>query len=467
MAKRRRKLPTYVIEALAGIAILLSVNHLWFSDNFGYLGVSPSPYWLVVIFVAMRYGELAGLVAGAMCAAALVLSTSYNTVATSEELWYHIPYQQWKLAGLFVVFGFLAGQERSRMEKVVITLREKFNRLKSEFEGLAMEALALNKVKTELEGRILGQADTVNTIYEVARRLTNLKVEEIYPAVPSLVKKVIGAQSCALYTWDGNGYMLISSDGARKWAGSLDTGCDIIKVVLRTRKAASVRDIIASEGMSWDEQKDPPMAAPLFFGQAKDSVSGIIIVHDIPFTRLNADSMNFLSIISDWISRSIENVYYSTHIQLEDIFDPETGLFRYDYGLRRLREEMLACSVRGCSTALMLIKIADLPGFAEGSRKENYQKVCAAIRNAVRSNDLVSLTESPETFMVVFPGADRKAAEAIKKRIISGLETALISPYEGRDDKLKFKIAAVFAGKGSSYLNETDALNDAKKVLAG
>ena len=109
----KSKVPIQIIETIAGIAILLLVNHLWVSDNFGYIGVSPNPYWIVVIFIALRYGDLSGMLAGILCSAALLLSTSYNVTTHTENVWYNIPYQQWKLAGLFVVFGFLAGQERS------------------------------------------------------------------------------------------------------------------------------------------------------------------------------------------------------------------------------------------------------------------------------------------------------------------------------------------------------------------
>lgn len=464
MAYKGSQRQHYFIEALAAIALLLLINQLWFSDNFGYLGVSPNPYWLVVIFIAFRYGGLAGMFAGLMCAVALLLSTIFNILHTTDRLWYQIPYKQWQLAGLFVFLGFLIGQERSRVDRIVDILKEKFNKLRNEFENLVMDNLALKKINTELEGRILGQTDTVSTIYEVAKSLTNVRIEEIYPSITSLVKRILGAEKCSIYVWEEGEYMLKNEIGKRS-EKTLSLDSDIVKLVLESKKIVTVKDVISDKGKRWEEGKDPPMIAPLFFGEAKDTASGLIIVEEIPFTKLNPDSINFLALMADWVSRSLDNIYTSSHIHLEDIYDKEMDLFRYDYGLRRLREEMLRTRVTGAATSLMLLKIKDFDSCPIDGKTNTCREVGLFLKDTMRASDTITQTEDPCIFMLVFPGADSAGVKAVRKRIMDSIKDSKIKPYKDAKRTVEVGTSLITVDEKSHYTNESDVVRDAKKNL--
>ena len=67
---------TYLLEILLGVAVIVFVNMLWFGANMGFVGWAISPYWLVGIFVAVRYSSFPGFVAGSFNGAALLLLLS-------------------------------------------------------------------------------------------------------------------------------------------------------------------------------------------------------------------------------------------------------------------------------------------------------------------------------------------------------------------------------------------------------
>ena len=194
----------YLLEILIGVSVILLINVMWFRDNMGFMGVSPNPYWLIVIFTAARYGSAQGLLAGISCAVVYLFSVSYNVLFAEGSTIQQLPYKEIQLAALFIFFGFLIGEERRRVNSMLEKRQKDHNRLKNEFANLAMENMANKNINLELEGRILGQADTVNTLYEIARSLASLKVDDLYASIVGVVNKVIGPERCSLYIWETN-----------------------------------------------------------------------------------------------------------------------------------------------------------------------------------------------------------------------------------------------------------------------
>ncbi|MDO9631726.1 MAG: diguanylate cyclase, partial [Humidesulfovibrio sp.] len=79
---------SYLVEALLGFALITAVNVMWFRANLGFVGVSPHPYWVVVLLLASRYGFLAGLFSGIVSATLAVgLSIIGREGTTIYELW--------------------------------------------------------------------------------------------------------------------------------------------------------------------------------------------------------------------------------------------------------------------------------------------------------------------------------------------------------------------------------------------
>jgi len=243
---------SYLLEILLGVAVILFINYMWFRPNMGFIGVSPSPYWIVVVFVAARYGSFPGFMAGLAASAALLISVSYNTALEDQLAFADIPSKQVQLSALFILIGFLLGEERSRANLTIKRGQEKYTKLRNEFEALAMEHLALKNVNTELQGRILGQTETVNTIYEAAKDLVSLKIDQLYPSVVRLTQKMMKADKCSLYVWEHDGYVLRGHAG---WNGQIEhrqdaiAKCDIVKKAVAENAVTTVKDVFKSDGL--------------------------------------------------------------------------------------------------------------------------------------------------------------------------------------------------------------------------
>jgi len=135
----------YLLEILIGIFVILFINVRWFGSNMGYAGVSPNPYWAVVLFVAVRHGSIQGLMAALFCSTAVIVSVGYNISMEQHFEFAKIPYKQFLLAALFIVVGFLLGEERSRLNLTVKKWQEKLQKLHSHIKAKGLDVSTIDE----------------------------------------------------------------------------------------------------------------------------------------------------------------------------------------------------------------------------------------------------------------------------------------------------------------------------------
>ncbi len=456
---------SFFTEMIIGIAIIVIINVLWFEDDLGFTAVSPNPLWIIVIFIAARYGSLAGLISGLSCSLVLLALAGYGGALKVNLSYLPIPYKQIQLSGLFVLFGFLVGEERRRVNRLLELKNEQYNKLRNDFESLAMERLAFKNVTTELEGRILGQADTFNTLYTVAQSLVTLKVDTLYPSIISLVEKFIAPDKCSLYIWEGDRYLLKGqsgySDGVTK-SETIDLDSDIIKKALAEKRLVTVKDVYKAQNLRWEEGKDPAMVSPLFFGE-KDTAAGFILIDKISFLKLNPDSMRLLAVMSDWVSKSLDNAFATTTVRLEDIYDKELEVFNYNYALRRLKEELLSVGVSKKPSSLLLIKISDFENIDSEHLKRVLKGLGYVLKHTVRAADIVSAYSREDMFLVVLPGSNIDGANIVEERLKTAIAKFDFKAFA--DEKKKLEVSFFAGALDPKHKTETELLAEAEKSL--
>ncbi|MGH7197295.1 MAG: GAF domain-containing protein [Candidatus Omnitrophota bacterium] len=437
---------TYLLEVLLGIAVILFINVMWFPADMGFIGVPLSPYWIVVLFVAARYGSFPGFVSGLACSAALLISVSYNTAIEQQLEFAAIPLRQIQLSAFFILIGFLLGEERSRVNLKLRKSQEKHNKLRDDFEALAMEHLALKNVNTELQGRILGQADTVNTIYEAAKELVTLKVDALYPSIVRLTKKMIGPERCSLYIWENDKYVLRGSlgwNGAIEPKKTLNTQIDIVKKAIAENAVTTVADVFRSQNLSWKEGEDPCMVAPLFFGEQTDVPAGFIVIDEISFMEFNPDKVKFLRSLADWASKSLDNAQATTMVRRKDVYDDDLHVYNYAFAVRKLREELLNAQVTGRPSCLLFIKLGDFAKASEEDKKRAQRTLLQVLGGSLlRASDTVTKSRQEDTFLAILSGSDKEGAKVVQGRIQTALEKTgrpleVIFAARGIDAELK------------------------------
>ena len=122
----------YVLEIAGLLALLTLINFIWVSDNIGFIGISPHPYWIVVLGIAVKYQLRQAVVATftVVLVYSLFLVISHNV---SFMEYFEIEY--FKTMLLFIVFGSLIGRVRTGQNQKFTSLQRKNDELEEEMQS--------------------------------------------------------------------------------------------------------------------------------------------------------------------------------------------------------------------------------------------------------------------------------------------------------------------------------------------
>ena len=161
----------YVREILFAFVLLDSFNFLFFRCDWGYLNFPLHPYWLVVIFVASRYGLKAGLISSSLAALHLVffILKALHTKALLEMM---IEDGVFLLPAAFIIIGILLGALRQKYIDIEVRLSEEVKELRARLKSSETHVVNIDKVRSALEGRIVSQTSTIKTLYNIAQEIS-------------------------------------------------------------------------------------------------------------------------------------------------------------------------------------------------------------------------------------------------------------------------------------------------------
>ena len=299
----------YLIEIVVSLAAITLINIIWFWDNPGFFGISPHPYWIVVVGISIKYELKQSL------AASFLSSLTYAVflfVIQKFALAEFFSFEAFKPVLFFIVFATLIGKVRSgQVIKLETALLERKS-LKDRYLRLQENHDKISTVNNELADRIMYQTYSYSTIYEMAKKIRNISIEDLFPEALKFISDTIEVEKCSFYILRRGKFELIS---ARGWdeqdrrKSALINSNKIVKQVLEDKEVRAAKDFLE------DIETNPPLSiesdviisVPIIYG-IDSKVFGIINIEKILFSRFNSDSLSLLKIVSDWISDSLNEV---------------------------------------------------------------------------------------------------------------------------------------------------------------
>ena len=200
-------------------------------------------------------------------------------------------------------------------------------------------------------------------------------------------------------------------------------------------------DIMKTENIRWNKTEDPVMVAPLFWGESTERVAGLILINEIPFVKLNPNSVRFLSVIADWISKAVDNAYATTDVRPKDIYDDKLKVFNYNYALRRLKEELVNVKASGRKSSLMLVKLKDYMQLDNNKKSTVFRTMAYVLTHILRGGDVVAKYLHDDTFLVFMSGTDEKGAAVVADRVKQEVDKFAFKPFVESDKNLDVNIS--------------------------
>jgi hypothetical protein len=285
--------------------------------------VELHPYLAIILLIACRYGTSAGLGAAAASLFTYVL-LGYTLLGNISFI------VTWPHANIivgFVVMALIAGAfsdfwsgKADEQARRAAEATEKLKVLKTQNE-------VLEAANREMRSRIMGETETIGSLYEMAQKLTTLEERFLYPAVLDLVAQYVGAHKCSFYLLEGDSLKLVAQKG---WADvpesaqrvNVIAGKSIMAKVVKDRQLHSLKDLAYQEEEL--EAGDKVICAPLK-SPVDGRILGTIAVEKIPFKSFNAHALKTFSIIADWASRALTNVTIFSQLEEKVAAEEKVG----------------------------------------------------------------------------------------------------------------------------------------------
>jgi len=428
-----------LMAGLLGIAALIAINLLWFRNDVGFFGVHPHPYWIVILLIATRYGFRGGLWSGFLCAITFVALFKFTRPGLDyREL---MAIEPLTTPALFLVMGLIVGQIREVQKRQFNEREKELGEVKAAFDQLSDSYEVLNKMKQELDTRIISQEHTLSTLYEAAQALKSLQERDIYPAILELVHDFISAEAASIYMLSENRLQFVASSGDRQditYPRDIDPSKGMAGRALAASKTITMNVLVTSEDFESNSDFKTIISSPLI--GSKNQVLGVLNIHKLPFDKFNPQAVRVTTLLADWSAAAIENARTFQETKDKNISDDITGAYTFNYLQERLEEEYNRARRYRFPLSILVIDIKDFHTFSDEVKEDILTVFSLIILNKTRGVDLLFHSDAPGRYVMLLPNTPLAGARVVQENIVKEVGAFKFKPYEDKEKSLCLRI---------------------------
>ncbi|HOJ28439.1 MAG TPA: GAF domain-containing protein [Spirochaetota bacterium] len=211
----------FPLEIILLVTAVFIFNILKYPDDIGFLSIHYNPYLFVIIFFTSFYGKKSGLITfltvTIIIASYIIISDLYYstdilyTTITTPVSYQHLS----SLLFLSLIAIIILGEIRDNLGRIIQNQKNIIKELDEQAAKLKRELEAVSMVNQEYQDRILGQQNSLISLYSTIIALNTLHLENIYPNILNAVVQFTGSQQCSLWQYDrdNNSIHLLAYNG--------------------------------------------------------------------------------------------------------------------------------------------------------------------------------------------------------------------------------------------------------------
>ncbi|BBL79989.1 hypothetical protein RxyAA322_18430 [Rubrobacter xylanophilus] len=435
-------------ETAAALVIIVGAGLLLQPQNPGFVGVSPHPFWLVVIPVAALHGSPPGYAAGAASALVYLGLTAVQAGSVTNPALLRPDLLLEPV--LFLVAGGALGELREAQRRREEALLQRQEELERDLQDLAQRYLASVELARELERRIADQTSTVTTLYEAAKALERLEVEELSPAVLELASSFVDVEACSLYLLrDGRFVLAAGRPENASRPRELDVSGGLPAIVSSERRTATVHELLTEPTPGRLARQPMLMAAPIL--DTDGEVAGMLVAERMPFLRFTPAATRLFTLLGDWASSAFQRALRFQQTRDRNVEDELTGAYNHAYLLKRAEEEVFRARTYGVPLSLLALRAEDHERIPPVRLPGVLRTLSLVFRHHIRPVDVLGKHAEEGTFLLLLPHLTAGEAEALAEKLRREVEGFGFKPFETDDRTLRLCTGrATFSGAGGA-----------------
>lgn len=450
------------VEIAALYLLLCGFNILFFPEAPAFFGIEPHPYWIGILIFGFRYGVTAGVAAGLLSSLLYMGAVwFYLERYLFEEIAFYIQ------PALFLLVGTFMGAGVHRYRSDLADLREEKQTWLHNEKLLKDEAQTLKEINAGLEKRIVTRMSTLITLYEGARRLEEVDIEELYRSLLEFTAKTLQAEEAAIYLKTEEGWVLKENFGWKpyqRYSKRLKNNEGLVGAAGSSNKIVTIRDFVAGQSQTGGPLPsllgDSLMAGPLRMGETGEVV-GVVGIQSIPFFQFNSASVNLFSFLLNWASRSLGRAHFIAELRSEEVLDPEFQVYSYRYFQSRLAQEFSRSKTYYLPLSVGLVEAKGLKNLKRPQRGALLTALSQLLKESVREMDVVArFPEEEKPFALLLMTVSSAQAEGVRQKI-----EHLFSQMIGKEGKTPVQFHVGLASFSPKVTDPESLIHEAKHQL--
>ncbi len=421
----------YLTELVWAFFILDVLNYIFLKDDLGFRSWALSPYWVPVLFLSSRYGFFAGILTGlvAMGHTIYFSASGHPSFDNLEQL---AEKQELLIPFAFVLTGMVLGRIR---QQSVIALRQREETLagqEKELRKLKEYADYSEKSRRVLEARIVGQMSTMETLYETARKLETLELNDVYKGCLEMLAKHFQVKKSSLYIKEGDYFILKSAYGgneANHVEGKIHSEKSLMKIVFEQNRPITVRDIInIKDSQKFMDQYGQVLAMFPIRNEGGHTI-GVVNVEKMDFLSLNRTNLQMIGRVVEWVSQAMHKHMFLKSLKTQMIYDEDYQIYSYSHFKTVLEEEFIRAKKWDLPLTVSLIKLESF-GFLKEETQHLFAKtVVSLLRKFMSPTDTIFKYRFAGMIVLVSPMQSLKEIQGHIKTIEKELASILSEDF--------------------------------------
>lgn len=384
---------------------------------------------VAVALLAARYGYALGAAAGGAAALVSLAAAGASPLGIVSVFGDR---QALAAAFAYMALGAVVGLVGDGPREGLRRATEAFARLHGNHERLTERHGVLLAAKEAVDRRIVGQVQTVASLYEAARELETLVPGKIPGATLRLLARYLEVEAAAVYRLEGAQLVLVEAIGE---AGNRPESLDPATHPLGRALSGHQRLPGHAEEPGQGEEGGALLAAPMTHPDGRPR--GLIAIERLPFRQLTPATAQMLGLFADWASRALANSEAYVRAQALQRDHPATGLHRLQPMLDRLHQEWAAARRYKLALSVIMVRDPALADLAEPEWEARAAHVASRLLAGVRNIDVVGHYRTRDTFVMTLPVTPLAGARVLAGRLeaaLSGASVAVAASEEGHAD---------------------------------
>ncbi|MDR2390541.1 MAG: hypothetical protein LBE84_02515, partial [Planctomycetota bacterium] len=281
-----RKLDKSMVSGLAALSLaVVMLNHLIFKDAI--LEWNPSPLWLIVILIPLRYGSPAGIIAGVT--AAVIYLTELVALGHNFQELMHMNPAMLLIPTLFIFVGIYTGETREHLGQRSEFFKNEVDRLNAVLDSNETIRMNLERTNLEFQKRIAGQTNTLLGVHADLNRLSSAtSEEELWQLLTDIVQRETKAESCVV--WEIGKSVIVAVTGA-----ALESVPPLAHLAARKRRLTTLIDWVENYG---DAEKPGAEIAVILSDDPDKKL--VLTASGVGFGNLNRAAIVFFDMAAQW-----------------------------------------------------------------------------------------------------------------------------------------------------------------------